>query len=217
MQCILCGCSQTKAAAVSVKKSKKTFFRCAKCDFCFLDRTQLLDFSQEKERYLLHRNSIDNAGYVNWLGGIVDCAVHEIDLEEKNVLDYGCGHTPVLPAILKSKVPHIGKVDYYDLYFFPNIDFSEKYACIFAVEVFEHFRDVYKEAVRVFSLIEPGGYIVISTGLLPEENKFASWWYIQDATHISFYSLQTFKWFARMFSLKIIFSDGKSAVILQKS
>lgn len=216
MQCILCGCSETKAVAVVTRKSKKTFFRCAKCDFCFLDRTQLLDFSQEKERYLLHQNSNDNLGYVNWLSGIVDCAMHEIDLKGKNILDYGCGHTPVLPEILKGKVPHIGRIDYYDLYFFPDLDFSEGYTCIFSVEVFEHFRDTYKEAAQVFSLIETGGYIVISTRLLPEENKFASWWYIQDATHISFYSLRTFKWFAETFSLKIVFFDGKSIIIFQK-
>lgn len=216
MQCILCGCNDTKAFAAVTNKSRKTFFRCAKCGFCFLDRTQLLGFSQEKERYLLHQNSNDNQGYVNWLGKIADCAVREVDLNGKNVLDYGCGHTPVLPEILKGKVSHISRVDCYDLYFFPDLNFTEKYTCIFAVEVFEHFRDVYKEAAQVFSLLETGGYIVISTGFLPEENKFASWWYIQDATHISFYSMETFKWLAETFSLKIIFSDEKNIVILQK-
>lgn len=216
MQCILCGCGETKAAEVAVNKIRKTFFRCTKCDFCFLDRTQLLDFSQEKARYLLHQNSSDNSGYVNWLGKIADSALQVIDLKGKNVLDYGCGHTPVLPEILRRKEPHIGKINCYDLYFFPQLDFTEKYACIFSVEVFEHFRDVYNEVSRVFSLLEPGGYIVISTGLLHDEEKFASWWYVQDTTHISFYSLQTFKWLAETFSLKIIFSDEKNIVILQK-
>lgn len=216
MRCILCGSDETKAAAVVTNKSRKTFFRCTKCDFCFLDRTQLLDSSREKARYRLHQNSSDNSGYVNWLGKIADSAMRVVDLRDKNVLDYGCGHTPVLPEILKGKEPRIGKINYYDLYFFPDFDFTEKYACIFSVEVFEHFRDVYKEVAQVFSLLETGGYIVISTGLLPDEKKFASWWYIQDATHISFYSLQTFEWLAKAFSLKIIFSDEKNIVILQK-
>ena len=172
MQCILCGCEESKAVVVKNRKSTKTFFRCTKCDFCFLERSQLLD--------------------------------------------YGCGHNPVLPQILRNKESQISKIDYYDLFFYPNLDVTKKYSCIFSIEVFEHFRDVYKEIEQAFSYLEYGGYFVLSTGFLPDENKFASWWYIQDATHISFYSERTFEWLADKFSLKPIFSNKKNLVIFQK-
>ena len=216
MQCILCGNNETKAVCVKNRKSTKYFFRCPTCDFAFLDRTQLLDSSDEKERYLLHQNSESNFGYMDWLGTIVNETMSVIDLKGKNILDYGCGHTPILPKILKDKEPQISNIDYYDLYFFPDLNAQKKYSCIFSIEVFEHFNDVYKEIKQAFSFLEDGGYFVLSTGFLPDENKFASWWYIQDATHISFFSEQTFKWLAEKYSLKQVFSNGKNLVIFQK-
>ena len=216
MPCILCGCEDSKVVIVKNKKGTKHFFRCTKCDFCFLDRTQLLDFHGEKERYLFHRNSEDNLGYMNWLGAIVDEAMTVIELKGKTILDYGCGHTPILPKILRNKEYQINTIDYYDLFFYPKLDVTKKYSCIFSIEVFEHFRDVYKEIEQVFSYLEHGGYFVLSTGFLPTEDKFASWWYIQDATHISFYSEQTFEWLADKFSLKLIFSNKKNLIIFQK-
>ena len=216
MQCILCGCNDTKAVTVKNKKGMKNFFRCAKCDFCFLDREQLLDSCAEKERYLHHQNSEDNLGYVEWLSGIVDEAAKVIDLKGKKILDYGCGHTPVLPKILQDKEHNISNVDYYDLYFYPDLNAGEKYSCIFSIEVFEHFRDVYKEIEYALSFLEKGGYFVLSTSFLLPEDKFASWWYIQDATHISFYSEQTLDWIAKTFSLRIVFLNGKNLVIFEK-
>lgn len=216
MRCILCGCNDTKAVTVKNRKKIKNFFRCTGCGFCFLEREQLLGLGEERERYLFHQNSEDNLGYVKWLSGIVDNTAKVIDLSGKKILDYGCGHTPVLPQILKSKNPEITDIDYYDLYFYPDLDVTKRYSCIFSIEVFEHFRDVYNEIKRAFSLLEEGGYFVVSTGFLPSEDKFASWWYIQDATHISFYSEQTLNWIAKTFSLNIVFSDGKNLLIFQK-
>ena len=117
MQCILCGCEDSKAVVVKNRKSTKTFFRCTKCDFCFLERSQLLDYHSEKERYLFHQNSEDNLGYMKWLGNIVDEAMTVIELKGKTILDYGCGHNPVLPQILRNKESQISKIDYYDLFF----------------------------------------------------------------------------------------------------
>jgi CTP:phosphocholine cytidylyltransferase-like protein len=49
-----------------------------------------------------------------------------------------------------------------------------------------------------------------------DDEKFLKWYYIQDITHIGFFSMKTFEYIAKEFDLKIIRNNKKNVIILQK-
>ena len=55
----------------------------------------------------------------------------------------------------------------------------------------------------------------IMTKLVLDKRAFSSWHYINDATHVCFYSTATFKWLAEKWGAGIDFVE-KDAIILTK-
>lgn len=189
----------------------REYWQCANCDLVFVDSSEHLSESDEKERYDFHENDPNDSGYRAFLNRLV------IPLSERlpnasHGLDFGCGSGPTV-SVLLAEQGH--KVACYDKYYAndPSL-LTQTYDFITSTEVFEHLREPGKELERLNGILKPGGYFGIMTKLLPPAEQFAKWHYKKDPTHICFYADSTFEWIAKQWnlSLKII---GTDVVILQ--
>ncbi len=197
----------------------REYYLCPCCGMIFVPSNFFISNQEEKDRYLEHENSIENEGYV----AMFENAIRQINDCCKNVrliLDYGCGYEPVLKTLLER---HGYEADIYDENFFHEVDLRQSYDLIISTETFEHFKNPAKELDRLTSLISPSGYLAIMTQFYSFKNqsiskdKFKTWYYQRDPTHIVFYSDQTFEWIADHYQLRIVWNNNKNFLILQKA
>ncbi len=196
-------------------EEKSTYYKCKKCDFIFLDEKKYLEFKEEKYRYSLHNNTLNNIGYVKMFLEFINKSVFPYSNTKFSFFDFGCGNTPVLSLLLKK---FFDKVYYYDPYFFDNKNLlSRKYDFITSTEVFEHFYTPNISLNLLSNLLKKNGIMSIMT-LFPPDNieNFSKWYYKKDPTHVCFYSLKTFEKIAEIYNFKIIYSNKKNICVLKK-
>ena len=88
----------------------------------------------------------------------------------------------------------------YDPFFRPDRTALERdYDFIGCTEVAEHFHHPAREFALLDRLLRPGGWLALMTGLLAEDEGFASWWYIREISHVAFYRRETMDWIATRF------------------
>jgi len=64
MFCPLCNNTHTHLLTISNNfNKKKSYYKCSNCHLIFLDPNNLLNEEDEKKRYLLHENNINDCGY----------------------------------------------------------------------------------------------------------------------------------------------------------
>ena len=190
----------------------RTYSRCGSCGLVYMDEHDRLDASDEKKRYSFHQNSIDDEGYVKFLGRVIDPAMDYLSAGMKG-LDYGCGPNPVLAQIIRDKGI---ECDFYDPFFYPKCDLGAKYDFIFATECFEHFFSPSHELDRICTMLNTDGKLCIMTEFLPENTDFCDWYYKNDPTHVCFYSKKTFEFICKKFNFKELYNDNHRVVILKK-
>jgi hypothetical protein len=186
---------------------ERLYFSCRFCEGIFLDPQYHINAREERNRYLSHENSFVQKGYVDFLSRAVAPVESQIT-NESQVLDFGCGHTPVLKQILQQKFGQDLAVEIYDLYFFPKLEvFAKTYDFVFATEVVEHLKNVAEEWQRLFAVVKAGGILVVMTllhvGGESGRQAFPQWWYAKDPTHIFFYSARTLQFLAQRFQCRI--------------
>ncbi|MBM7854592.1 hypothetical protein JOC37_000965 [Desulfohalotomaculum tongense] len=206
--CWLCHGRSNRITAVD----KPVYYHCPVCDLIFIDDNYILNDKEEKERYLLHENTHENKGYVQFLSRFIETAVKPYRENLKTGLDFGCGPGPVLSDLLSA----MGiKMDYYDPYFYNHIDFTgKKYHLITATEVLEHVRHPDKVMQFFKEHLTHRGILSIMT-LFHSSYNFKKWWYRLDPTHICFYSPTTFNWIAEHFSFDIKYINSKNICVMQ--
>ncbi len=212
-KCILCRNSSVfdlKFTKTYKKMGKRDYFRCPECDLIFVPEEFHLSSIDEEARYLLHNNTLSNGGYVNMFMEKIKL-IQQYCSNISAVLDYGCGHEPVLAELLQREGYDC---DLYDLYFHPEFPVLS-YDLVISTEVFEHFRDIRNELIKIHSLLKPGGFLAIMTSLHNPVEDFENWWYHSDPTHICFFSTKTFEWISMQFGFKKIFSNQKNFIILK--
>lgn len=188
-----------------------SYLECRQCQAVHRDEGSWLDRQAEKERYDLHVNDTNQAGYQNYLQPLLEVLNDQIQgrgRESLSALDFGCGPTQTMATLnLKSNVIWQS----YDLHYFPDQQLlTRSYDFIVASEVFEHLKSPREELQRLQSLLAPQGFILIMTSLLDRHREnFADWHYRRDPTHIVFYSQVTMNFLARQagFSHTDFFSD----------
>lgn len=195
-----------------VFKNNQIYYSCKNCNFISLDHNFVINKENEKKRYLLHKNSIEDKKYVEMLKDFIAKSINPITTNIKDILDFGCGHNPVLAQILTEMKYN---TNYYDPYFFPNLEKTKKYDLVVSTEVFEHLINPLESFQIILNLLNENGSISIMTKFIPKDN-FENWWYLSDETHISFYNKKTFEYLANKFNLKILFCDDKELIVLQK-
>lgn len=221
--CPLCGAP----AGLSGHLPTRPFFACCSCGLHFVPSEFHLSPAQEYRRYLLHRNSLTDAGYVTFLMGAVESLkTHVISSAGRpaRVLDYGSGPTPVLVQLLnKEGFLALGYDPYFGDQAVPGCELTAHvpneglFDAVVSNETVEHFRNPGKEWAAMVSLLRPRGVLVIVTRLVLPGVDLASWYYAGDPTHIAFYSLDTFRHIGETFGLTLVETDERKGVVMQKS
>ncbi len=92
---------------------------------------------------------------------------------------------------------------------------ARQYDFITATEVVEHLASPGRELARLWSLLEPGGWLGVMTKLARDREAFAGWHYKNDPTHVSFFSHATFYWLGQRWGTVPDFVAG-DAILMQK-
>jgi hypothetical protein len=99
MTCTLCKSGKEK---VRIFAQKRFFFKCSECNLIFADPQYLPDAADEKERYHLHQNSLEDVQYLDFLLQSIE-PVKQFLQKQNKILDYGCGPVPALQQLLKKR------------------------------------------------------------------------------------------------------------------
>ena len=171
----------------------REYLRCARCALVFLRPADRVPPLAEVMRYLEHRNSGDDPGYVEFLSRLADPVAGRLAAGARG-LDFGCGPAPVLARILGDRgFPCVS----YDPLFHPDERaLDARYDFVTCSEVIEHVHEPRALLDRFARLLVPGGVIGIMTRFHGLEAPFARWWYRRDPTHVCFYDATTMRWIA---------------------
>lgn len=179
-----------------------TTFHCLDCGLYYQD--QGLRDNEEQTRYELHENT-PNPNYVTMFERILS----EIEpFIHGDVLDYGSGKYKVLEQLLDKRY----NIESYDLFFHPVI--LSTYDTVIAIEVVEHFIDPHKEWTKVFSLVRPGGQLIVQTRFV--EEPFFHWWYQRDPAHRTFYTKAALDKLAAKAGFTVTFSNNHSIIVMKR-
>ncbi len=128
-------------------------------------------------------------------------------------LDFGCGPGPALAQML-TEAGMIMRV--YDVFYASDATvWSERYDFITTTEVAEHLYAPAQGFDRLFATLKPGGLLGVMTKRVLNPTAFAKWHYITDATHVCFYSEETFVWVAAHWQATLTL-PAKDVAFLQK-
>lgn len=191
---------------------KREYRKCGICKLIYTGTKFQLSKKQEKKRYEMHQNGIEDTGYVKFLNKAIEPALPYLTTDMTG-LDYGCGPVPTLSKILMQ----LGfQCDEYDPLFSPNA-LQVHYDFIFATESFEHFFLPAKELKQLTKLLNEEGLLIIMTEHYTDTEQFRHWYYAKDRTHVSFYHKHSFDFICRKWGFTELFTDHKSVVVLQKN
>ncbi|MFO7869734.1 MAG: class I SAM-dependent methyltransferase [Bacteroidales bacterium] len=208
MDCPLC---HTPEHTIIHAMQNRTLYACTHCKLVYAAPTDLLEPSDEKERYLEHENSIEHPGYVKFLMQAINESVPYLTKGEHG-LDFGCGPGPTLSLLMKQRG---FTCDDYDPLFFPTRP-NGLYDFIYATECFEHFYQPDNEIEYIGSLLKKQGILIIMTEPYNDTTNFARWYYASDPTHVCFYNTETFNYISKTFSYIQLPSQNPRVTILQK-
>ncbi|MBP2830567.1 class I SAM-dependent methyltransferase [Aquimarina sp. U1-2] len=195
MERVVCTLCNTLTGVYIVTK-KRTFFLCPECKGIIADPTHFLTPKEEKERYLLHQNDVNDPGYQNFVSPIIKEIRKDFNTNHAG-LDFGSGSGPVVTSLLTKQGYTITA---YDPFFDPNAPvLLRKYDYIVCCEVMEHFYNPNKEFSTLASLLVTGGKLYCKTVLYQNYIDFSSWWYKNDPTHVFFYNRDTLIWIKNEF------------------
>lgn len=205
MLCSLCKCT-TRVFGIF---QEREYVCCTNCKAVLLSPDFYLTPQEEKFRYSLHNNDIEDPGYKEFVRPIVEKVKAEIPAGSTG-LDFGCGTGPVIASELQ-KTGY--KIELYDPYFQPDKRILKKqYDFIICCEVMEHFHDPLKEFSLLCSLLKPGAMLFCKTSLWNEAIDFDDWHYKNDKTHVFFYSRETLHWIKENIGCSRLEIDDKCMV-----
>lgn len=206
--CRLCGSVSSMAEQDALRRQ---LYRCAECGYVFVASKNLLSQKEEKDRYVEHENSIEDARYVTFLSRLLDPLSSFLKYDDL-VLDYGSGPEPVLAKLLENKGFDVFT---YDPFFSPELH-EAVYDGVTATESFEHFFEPRREIETIMSILAPRGVLGVMTLRYDETTDLRTWHYARDPTHIGFFSNKTFRWIESKFNLELIYDDGERVIIWRK-
>jgi len=207
--CPLCESVQTD---FKIHAKNRDFFSCATCKLIFVSPEQLLNETQEKNRYNQHENNILSKGYKEFLNEIITPLLAHVK-PLSHGLDFGSGPFPALAQLLREQ--HF-KVDLYDPFYAKDESvFTKKYDFITLTEVAEHLYNPAKEFDRIIPLLKQDGFLAIMTSRTDTIQEFEHWYYIKDQTHVCFYADASIKYLAKKYHLQVKFVSDR-VVIFQK-
>jgi len=194
------------------KGQGRSYLLCRECDLVFVPKEQLPSLDVEKTKYDQHQNSPQDSGYRAFLSKLF-IPMQKFIEPNSHGLDFGSGPGPTLSKMFEEAGY---KMDIYDIFYAPNKEvFTKKYDFITTTEVIEHLHKPREELIRLASMLKSGGVLGVMTAFRPVKDKFASWYYKNDLTHVRFFTPKTFEYIAKMLNLQIVYIDD-GVVIFQK-
>jgi ubiquinone/menaquinone biosynthesis C-methylase UbiE len=186
---------------------------CPVCDLVFVPVSGHVSAEAEHERYALHTNTLQDPGYVAYLGRMAD-VVAALPVENPRVLDFGSGTNAVLTSLLRSRGYDCTAYD--PLYGMGSEALGRTFDIVVICEVIEHVRDLPADIALLKQLIAPQGHLVVHTKLRPADPaQLGTWWYTRDPTHINFFSVRSLEWLAEALGMRIVQCDGKDVAVIR--
>lgn len=209
IDCVLC--KKTNIKFFFKDEQSVIFNQCKTCGLIQRSEESHLNFFEERKRYDLHKNDIQDPNYIKFLSPLVNSI--QMFLKNKNLkgLDFGCGTAAPLAHIFSN----LGFEMYrYDLHFFNDEKvLKQKYDFILASEVIEHFRNPYEEFSMLSQILNVGGYLGLMTSFWSEEIDFSRWHYRRDPTHLCFYTYDSMVKIAEYFGYEIMDFSGNTCIL----
>jgi hypothetical protein len=191
----------------------RTYFQCPNCALIFVARDDLLSAREEKARYDLHQNNPDDLGYRQFLSQLSQPLINRLGPPPAHGLDFGSGPEPAFALMLKEQGY---AMTCYDPYYAPDTaPLQTTYDFVTCTETFEHFYHPGEEWNLLLSLLKPYGWLGIMTKLIDHLDQFPKLHYINDLTHVSFYSRKTFQFMAQKENIAVEFI-GDNVILMQK-
>ncbi|MEJ1338620.1 MAG: class I SAM-dependent methyltransferase [Candidatus Sedimenticola sp. (ex Thyasira tokunagai)] len=196
----------------SFYQDRRDYFRCPVCCLVFVPPHQFLPPQEEKAVYDLHENSAFDSGYRRFLNRLF-IPLSQCLVPHSNGLDFGSGPEPTL-SLMFEEVGH--SMEIYDPFYAPEIKpLQLNYDFITATEVVEHLHHPRRELDRLWSRLKPNGLLGIMTKRVINRESFSSWHYKNDPTHVCFFSLETFQWYAEHWRAELTVPE-KDVVLFKK-
>ncbi|TNF36636.1 MAG: class I SAM-dependent methyltransferase [Gammaproteobacteria bacterium] len=184
--CPVCRAGETRPF---MEVEGRFYWQCGHCQAVWLDPSQRLDADAEAAHYRLHENRVDDPAYRQFLSRLANPLLERLG-DGLQGLDFGCGPGPALAAMI-SEAGY--GMQLYDPLFADHPEALQRsYDFITCTEVLEHCHDPAAVLALFDSLLKPGGWLGIMTGMLSAEIDFAQWHYRRDPTHVVFYRQATF-------------------------
>lgn len=182
------------------------FYHCKNCFGFFRPKHCYLSASEEKKRYELHNNDVNDERYQHFVSPITSAVLKECSPNDIG-LDFGAGTGPVISKILTDNGYTISQ---YDPFFHNHPALLTKtYDYIVCCEVIEHFYDPHKEFGLLKRLLKPKGILYCMTHIYNPSIPFANWYYKKDPTHVFLYQKETFEWIKQRYDFSSISIDGR--------
>ena len=192
--------------------SRRDYYQCSNCQLVFVPPEQHLSAEQEKREYDRHQNDAGDLGYRRFLNRLLTPLEACLTPGAKG-LDFGAGPGPTLSVMFEERgYP----MEIYDPFYAPGRDvLRRRYDFVTATEVLEHLSSPRQVMAQLSEMLEPGGYLGFMTKRVKNHAAFTHWHYIQDPTHVAFFSQDTFAWWASRHGFELTF-PGQDTVIMQK-
>ena len=206
MSCPLCH----GEAAFIFEDERRPYHQCGQCELIFVPKGCLPSREEEKAQYDLHENDPGDPGYRRFLSRLTGPLLEKLSPGSMG-LDFGCGPGPTLSVMLE-EAGH--QVALFDPIYQPNPEaLKGQYDFITATEVFEHLHHPQDELERIWNCLGPGGWLGVMTKRVRTREAFSKWHYIQDPTHVGFWSGNTFSWLAGHWGAKLELIEPDVALI----
>lgn len=208
MNCIIC---ESPTRLIEHKVFGK-YYHCPHCEVIFKDPKAYIMPDEAFEIYESHENSIEDERYVFYFKKFLDEAVMPFLKNNRQILDFGSGPSPVLAQILARDYGF--SVDLYDRFYAPEkIYEGKRYDLITTTEVVEHLEDPLVYFMLFKTLLGKNGILAVMTQFHKnDERHFLNWHYMRDRSHIVFYRQKTFQVIAEKVGLKICYSNERNYI-----
>ena len=203
-------CGSSEGEILRPKNDRRHYFSCSKCKLIHVPPSLYVSPSQEQLRYEEHNNRLSESSYLDFLNRVVKPALPYLNSDAKG-LDYGCGPVKGIAHLLNQEGI---ECDSYDPFFFPELK-EKDYDFVFSSECFEHFFSPKDEIEKILLRIKPGGYLFVMTEIFHSIDRFSTWYYKRDLTHVSFFCMDTWSYIAEHYALKMMYSDAKRVFLFQ--
>jgi hypothetical protein len=178
----------------------------------FVPPSQQLSYDEERAIYDLHQNDDQDQGYQTFLSRLSTPLLEKLQRPSSG-LDFGSGPGPTLAQLFKNQ-GH--QMELFDIHYAnqPKV-LENQYDFITLTEVAEHLKTPNHTFSLLFSLLKTPGYLAVMTKRVLDLDRFRTWHYKNDPTHISFYSEQSLQCLAHQSQTQLEFYGQDVAIFVK--